>query len=835
MSEHVEYDDLLRRYRELQLRVTRFSAVEQELINTRDRLDHELVLHQRLHRYNSDALKEADESAFFQLEAEAIVDVFELESSLIVFRSKTDEKLEIYKEGSVPYFLHPQLIEEITALHKKLNTGKPVILSAELLNHSPFFAQFAHGLWGYFSEESLSYEVYLIGLTGKTNAPLYNRPHERHLTIFGVFQQQMQAMLANRKRSEEISRQMEQIKLSQRELRKLSLIATRTKNGVIIADTFGRIEWVNDAFTTISGYTLEEVIGKKPKDLLQGPKTDSKARELLKDALWKKENIEVTLVNYDREGREYFNQLEIISVFDEQGVHTNFIALQKDITSETLARQEIIRINTRFELIAKQSRIGTWEYSPDDGSIRWSEIMYEIYGIPKDYSKSLGEVWRNAMSPADFENGLQDMNNIRSGHALTREATFNITRVSDATTRTVQTLLVAERDEKGHLIRVVGSTRDITEGLQLRKERDAAAERMLTLKTFYESILNHSPSQKYVFDPDGRILFSSDPPKDGAIWWDPTSKQSLFELSEDKMTLRTKRLISAIKQAVAERHVVRVEDQGELSDGSKIEFLQSILPYEDITGKLEHIIVTGVDILELKQIEVALHSKNEELRKTNAELDNFVYSISHDLRSPLLSIKGIVSLIIHSSEIDEKNRKYLEMVDDSATRLDGTIQEILEYSRNSRLDISHENFDIAKMAHEAFSDLRFSTQGQLELIMDIETDPVIHSDRSRVSVLIKNIIGNSIKYRRKDIASFVKFKLTRSGGKVQIAISDNGEGIDQKHLDQVFTMFFRGTTSSIGTGLGLYICKEIVNKLGGELRVDSTLGEGTTMTIILPE
>jgi signal transduction histidine kinase len=81
----------------------------------------------------------------------------------------------------------------------------------------------------------------------------------------------------------------------------------------------------------------------------------------------------------------------------------------------------------------------------------------------------------------------------------------------------------------------------------------------------------------------------------------------------------------------------------------------------------------------------------------------------------------------------------------------------------------------------------------------------------------------------------VKLTLSRSESKVIIAISDNGEGIDRKHLDQVFTMFFRGTTTSIGTGLGLYICKEIVSKLGGQLRVDSTLGEGTTMTIILEE
>ena len=294
-------------------------------------------------------------------------------------------------------------------------------------------------------------------------------------------------------------------------------------------------------------------------------------------------------------------------------------------------------------------------------------------------------------------------------------------------------------------------------------------------------------------------------------------------------------MISAIEQALKERHMIRVEDKGVLSNGEQIEFLQSILPYEDNTGKLEHIIVTGVDISELKKIELALNLKNEELQKTNAELDNFVYSISHDLRSPLLSIKGIVSLIIQSSDIDEKNRRYLEMVDGSASRLDGTIQEILEYSRNSRLDITPESFNLVTMVQESFNDLKFGAQGNIQLFLDIQTEPIIYSDKSRMSVLMKNIIGNSIKYRRKDIDAFVKLTLKRSEGKVVITLSDNGEGIDRKYLDQVFTMFFRGTTTSIGTGLGLYICKEIVSKLGGQLLVDSILGEGTTMTIILEE
>ena len=834
MSEQLSYDELLKQYRDLQLRVTRFSATEQELINTRDRLDHELVLHQRLHRYNSEALQEPSEDAFFRLEAEAIVDVFETEGSIIFYVPTDGGVASIYKEG-IPYVVDDAWLDELRNIASQLAQGKSHLIKSDTLKQYGNFAQFDQGLLSYFHEPNLPYEVYLLGLISKTNAPLYNTAQERNLTLFGVFTQQFQAMLANRKRSEAISRQMEQIKASQGELRKLSLIATRTKSGVIITDNMGQIEWVNDAFKTISGYSLDEVIGKKPKDLLQGPKTDELVRRQLKEALWKKENIEVTIINYDHEGREYYNQLEIIAVFDEAGNHTNFIALQKDITEEILARQEILRINTRFELIAKHSRIGIWEYSPGDGSIRWNNIMYEIYGVDPDATTNIGELWSSAMSEEDYAQGVADMNSLRNGHMGTREFTYRIKRKSDGAERVVETLLVAERDERGNLLRVVGSTKDITEELALKRERDASAERMTTLKTFYESILNHSPSQKYVFDSSGTLMFSSEPPKEGAIWWDPTSRRSIFEVNSHEVSERTWKMIQYIRSSVEKGQIMRVEDESTAEKEEPIQFLQSILPYRNAPGKIEHIIVTGVDISELKKVQDAVSRKNEELRKINAELDNFVYSISHDLRSPLLSIKGIVSLITHSSEIDEKTRKYLEMVDGSATRLDGTIQEILEYSRNSRLEIAHEEFDVVKMVTQSFTDLQFSAQGNMKLLLDIQTTPIIYSDKSRIAVLLKNIIGNAIKYRRKDIDSFVKFTLKRGQNSIIMEVSDNGEGIDTQHLEKIFTMFYRGTTSSVGTGLGLYICKEIANKLNGDLNAASTLGEGTIMTITIPE
>ena len=123
----------------------------------------------------------------------------------------------------------------------------------------------------------------------------------------------------------------------------------------------------------------------------------------------------------------------------------------------------------------------------------------------------------------------------------------------------------------------------------------------------------------------------------------------------------------------------------------------------------------------------------------------------------------------------------------------------------------------------------------MELQLDIQTNPVIYSDKSRIGVLLKNIIGNAIKYRKKDINSIVKFTLKRGHNSIIMKISDNGEGIDTPHLDKIFTMFYRGTTSSVGTGLGLYICKEIANKLNGDLLVESQLGVGTVMTITIPE
>jgi signal transduction histidine kinase len=190
--------------------------------------------------------------------------------------------------------------------------------------------------------------------------------------------------------------------------------------------------------------------------------------------------------------------------------------------------------------------------------------------------------------------------------------------------------------------------------------------------------------------------------------------------------------------------------------------------------------------------------------------------------------------VLHDQGLPEKAVQFLNMADQSVTRLDGTIQEILEYSRNSRLDIQPEWMDLSVLVQNIFDDLKFITEDPLEMVMAFKSTSLLFNDKARISVLLKNIIGNSVKYRKAGQQSVVKFSFDFNDTHAVMQIEDNGQGIDENHIGRVFEMFFRGTSASIGTGLGLYICKEIVSKLGGEIQVKSQKGLGTTMTISLP-
>jgi signal transduction histidine kinase len=236
-----------------------------------------------------------------------------------------------------------------------------------------------------------------------------------------------------------------------------------------------------------------------------------------------------------------------------------------------------------------------------------------------------------------------------------------------------------------------------------------------------------------------------------------------------------------------------------------------------------------------KQTEESLQKTNEELSKRNTELDNFVYSVSHDLRAPIASVLGLINLAKKDGEVAMKD-VYLELMHKSAQQQDHFIKEILDQSRNSRLDIKREEIFFQPIVDETFNQLRFATpNGQaVERIVNVKQTKPFYCDQWRMKVILNNIISNSIRYRNgRDPVIKVNIAVENNG--VTMEIEDNGKGIAKEHLSNVFRMFYRATDDGAGSGLGLYIVKEAIEKLQGSIHIDSEEGKGTRVTMQIPE
>ncbi|MEJ7644619.1 MAG: ATP-binding protein [Chryseolinea sp.] len=236
--------------------------------------------------------------------------------------------------------------------------------------------------------------------------------------------------------------------------------------------------------------------------------------------------------------------------------------------------------------------------------------------------------------------------------------------------------------------------------------------------------------------------------------------------------------------------------------------------------------------------ELILKNQNEELKKLNRELDLFVYSTSHNLRAPLRSVLGLVNLSRH--ELADNNTsvlpQYFSMMEQSIAQLDDTLRLILDYSKSSRLDDESEVIEFEKLFDGIFSNLKFHNGPESILkVTTVHPGPVFGCNKMRLSLIVLNILSNAIKYydpSKKQ--SFIKIEVFPSEEQAVIVIDDNGIGISTELQNRVFDMFYRATEKSDGSGLGLYIVKETLDRLGGSITLLSTPGAGTKFRITIP-
>lgn len=238
-----------------------------------------------------------------------------------------------------------------------------------------------------------------------------------------------------------------------------------------------------------------------------------------------------------------------------------------------------------------------------------------------------------------------------------------------------------------------------------------------------------------------------------------------------------------------------------------------------------------------RQAESAIRKQNEELVKINRELDAFVYSVSHNLRAPLASVLGLVNLAqLEDRQMGGNFAKYLNMMEHSVMKLDETLRQILDYSRNTRTGIKIAPVDLEKLLKESFERFQYlEGMDTIDKKVLVDKESEFNTDAYRFSIIVNNLISNAIKYRDKNKSSkYIKIHAIVTPEQLEFTFSDNGIGIHEERVPMIFDMFYRGTEKSEGAGLGLYIVREMVERLDGEISVTSRLDEGTTFNLRLP-
>ena len=243
---------------------------------------------------------------------------------------------------------------------------------------------------------------------------------------------------------------------------------------------------------------------------------------------------------------------------------------------------------------------------------------------------------------------------------------------------------------------------------------------------------------------------------------------------------------------------------------------------------------------EIRQLNVELEERVQqrtaELESANKELEAFSYSVSHDLRSPLRTVDGFSQAVLedYGPQIPEEGRRYLQTIRDGAQRMGVLIDDLLTFSRLSRLPLHKQNVDLARMARDTFAELESEKEGR-KIELKIGDLPKVHGDPALLKQVWVNLLSNAMKYTRKRELAVIEVGSKRENGSAICFVSDNGTGFDMQYAHKLFGVFQRlhHADEFEGTGVGLAIVQRVINRHGGRVWAEATEGKGATFYFTL--
>ncbi|MBX3748645.1 MAG: PAS domain S-box protein [Opitutaceae bacterium] len=618
------------------------------------------------------------------------------------------------------------------------------------------------------------------------------------------------------------------------ENQRLAMIARHTTNAMGLADPAGNVVWINEAFTRLFGYTLEEARGRFGPQLVRGPGTNVRVLAAIARAARLGEEFRGEMLNYTKDGRQVWCECEMQPLRDADGKVTGYMSIQLDITARKRAEEALARKEAQLQFIFDNVPVGvSWvRYTEQGIESRHSNWFFTVSGLRREDLSDAAQV-RAISHPEDL--ARQDALRARLDRGEIDEFALE-KRYQRRDGRLVWVLLhcKAYRRENGLIDQEISTIIDITE----RKHAE-------------DQLARKEAQLRFIFDvvPVGIHLHTVEGGERMAALANAAHERitglTLAEMQDPMVFAR----ITPPEDYARQRELFARLDRGETDrfalekrylrpGGEPVWAVLSVRRFPNPTGSGYQEVATLVDITEARRQAEELRAAKEAAEAANLAKSQFLAMMSHEIRTPMNGVIGMTSLLL-DSPLTAEQRDYTETIRLSGDALLTIINDILDFSKieSGRMELEVEDFSLRETVEGALDLLAPRVaEKRLDLLYEIADGAPgsVRGDSTRLRQILVNLLGNAVKFT--DHGEVVLSVHARPHGadriELEFAVADTGIGISaegQQRIFQPFTQVDATTTRRYGgTGLGLVVSKRLAELMGGRLWVESELGRGST-------
>ena len=589
-------------------------------------------------------------------------------------------------------------------------------------------------------------------------------------------------------------------------------------------DKSGKFASIGNACKELWGYNSEELIGTPFMDLVHPE--DHGLTQKVSDEIMRgisKTNFENRYIRKDG------TVIPIVWSAKWDFNDELMYCVARDATEKQAVEKAIADEKERYELVAKSTYDAIWDWDTQNETVLWGDGFERVFGHNISTSQEDDNSWTKRIHPDDVERVTKKIYSYVGGTEEFWNDDYRFIKADGSYARVNDNGIIV-RNESGKAIRMVGAMRDVTE----RVELEQLLEKMYRLAKIG--------------------VWELDIEKSNLIWSDvtkeihevePDFKPDLENAIEFYKKGEFRESIFKFVTNLIEKNEAFNEEFIIVTQKGKEKWVRVIGEAEFIGGKCKKILGSTQDIHEskltaekIKELNRELQDQAQKLTRSNEELEQFAYIASHDLQEPLRMVTSFLSQLEkrYNDFLDEKGKQYIYFAVDGAKRMREIILDLLEYSRIGRSDTDKVNTDLNEVVESTIK-LLSATMQEKKAVVNVQSLPTLSVYPVAIQQVFQNLISNALKYQREGVPPEIYIHVNKKDDNWEFGISDNGIGISSEYFERVFVIFQRLHTKTeySGTGMGLTICKKVIEQHGGKIWVKNNKNNGSTFYFTLPD